>query len=311
MIALVTPAPRGSTSGNRVTALRWARALRRLGQRVRVETELSAPADVLLALHAMKSHDAIVRFRREAPGAPVVLALTGTDLLDLPDERARRSLALADRIVVLQERALALLSPADRDKARVIVQSASRVPAATRSGDGFVACVLAHLRAVKDPLRAAEAARRLPSSSRVSVAHAGAALDPELELAARREMRENPRYRWLGDLPRARALSLLAGSDVLVLSSLAEGGANAVTEAIASEVPVISSRIDGSIGLLGPDHPGYFTPGDSEELAALLSRAERDRAFAAALRERSRRLAVVVDPALEVERWRALVEELG
>jgi glycosyltransferase involved in cell wall biosynthesis len=94
------------------------------------------------------------------------------------------------------------------------------------------------------------------------------------------------------------------------VTSLAEGGANVVTEAIACTVPVISSRIDGSIGLLGDDHPGYFTPGDSDELSALLLRVEQDAAFAAELRERSRRLAPLVDPAVEVECWRALLEEL-
>jgi putative glycosyltransferase (TIGR04348 family) len=242
----------------------------------------------------------------------VIVALTGTDLylaLDT-DPRARRSLRLADRIVVLQQRALVALSADEREKARVIVQSASPAMTPERPGEGLVACVLAHLRAVKDPLRAAEAARRLPASSSLCVVHAGAPLEPELEAVARREMRDNARYRWLGNLPRARALALLAGSDLLIVSSLAEGGANVVTEAIACTVPVISSRIDGSIGLLGNDHPGYFTPGDSDELFALLLRVEQDAAFAADLRERSRQLAPLVDPALEVERWRALLEEL-
>jgi hypothetical protein len=194
LIAIVTPAPRKSSSGNRVTALRWARALRRLGHRVRIG-DSAAGADALIALHAVKSHAAVLAFRARAPSAPVIVALTGTDLylaLDR-DPRARRSLHLADRIVVLQQRALAALSAEEREKARVIVQSASPATKPERPGADWVGCVLAHLRAVKDPLRAAEAARRLPASSRLSVVHAGAPLEPELEAAARREMGENAR----------------------------------------------------------------------------------------------------------------------
>jgi glycosyltransferase involved in cell wall biosynthesis len=171
--------------------------------------------------------------------------------------------------------------------------------------------VLAHLRQVKDPLAAATAARRLPPASRLAIVHAGRALEPELARAAEREMRANPRYRWLGDVPRARALSILAGSDLLIVSSRAEGGANVVSEAIACGRPVLSPRIEGSIGLLGEDHPGYFAPGDTSELGVLLERVEHDAAFREELSERSRSLLPRVDPAIELESWRTLLGELS
>jgi hypothetical protein len=88
-------------------------------------------------------------------------------------------------------------------------------------------------RDVKDPLLTACAARLLPAGSRVRVVHAGAALDARLEKLARAEDRANPRYRWLGDGPRTRALRLLAGSQLLALTSRLEGGANVVSEAFA------------------------------------------------------------------------------
>jgi len=89
-VVLVTPAPPASRAGNRNTAVRWARLLRRLGHRVRVCTEwhpatddpveAGAPADLMLALHARRSHPSIMRFREAYPGRPLVLALTGNDL---------------------------------------------------------------------------------------------------------------------------------------------------------------------------------------------------------------------------------------
>jgi len=51
-----------------------------------------------------------------------------------------------------------------------------------------------------------------------------------------------------------------------------EGGAHVVMEAVASGTPVLASRIDGKLGMLGADYAGYFPWGDAEALAALLLR---------------------------------------
>ncbi len=313
-IHLVTPAPDGAWTGNRVTALRWARTLRALGQRVTVAREYRGePCDLLVALHARKSFLSIARFRRERPGAPLVVALTGTDLYhDLGHSaRARRSLELASRLIVLQPLGLRQLPARLRPKARVLRQSA-KAPAtrvAPRS-DAFEVCVLAHLRAVKDPLRAAFAARLLPPSSRVRILHLGAPLDAALAKRARAEEALGARYRWLGGVPRGRAQRVLAGSRLLVLTSKIEGGANVVSEALAASVPVLSSRIPGSIGILGPGYPGYFTVGDTRALAHLLRRAETDAAFYEGLRRCCRRLRPLADPARERRSWRLMLREL-
>ena len=59
----------------------------------------------------------------------------------------------------------------------------------------------------------------------------------------------------------------------MVISSLSEGGANVISEAAVAGVPVLASRIDGNVGLLGADYPGYFPVGDTEALARLLRTA--------------------------------------
>jgi putative glycosyltransferase (TIGR04348 family) len=288
--------------------------LRGLGHRVVIATAWRGETcDVLVALHARKSHRSIARFRKRHPEAPLVVALTGTDLYrDLRTSTlARRSLALASRLVVLQPRGLAALPSRFRAKARVIRQSAV-CPArsiAPRAGV-FEVCVLAHLRPVKDPFRAARAARRLPASSRVRILHAGAALDAASAARARAEARPNPRYVWLGPLSRARALRLLARCRLLVLTSRLEGGANAVSEALVCGVPVLSSRIAGSVGILGPRYPGFFQVGDTDGLAALLWRAETDARFYRRLASRCRSAARLLDPEAEVRSWRRLLLEL-
>jgi putative glycosyltransferase (TIGR04348 family) len=289
--------------------------LRGLGNSVTVAPDYAGqPCDLLVALHARKSAHSVERFHHEHPGQPIVLALTGTDLYDeirtCPD--ARRSMELATRLVVLQPAGLAELSEADRIKTRVIIQSAERPLSAAAPDRGiFQVCVLAHLRPVKDPLRTAFATRLLPPSSKIQAVHLGKALDASLAAEAMQEMAANPRYRWLGQRPHAQAMRILTSSRLMVLTSRLEGGANVVSEAIACSVPVISSRIAGSIGLLGEQYPGYFAMGDTQALSYLLHQAETDAGFYESLSSWCERCAALVDPASERRAWQNLLEELG
>jgi putative glycosyltransferase (TIGR04348 family) len=305
--------PRART-GNRVTALRWVRMLRGLGHRVGVVSEYgSQPCDVLVVLHARKGARSVQSFRDEHPDRPIVLALTGTDLYDeiRTCSDARRAMELATRLVVLQPAGLAELSEAVRIKTRVIIQSAERpLRPAAPDRSVFQVCVLAHLRPVKDPLRTAFAARFFPASSKIQVVHLGSALDEALAEEARKEMAINSRYRWLGERPQAEALRILASSRLMVLTSRLEGGANAVSEAIACSVPVISSKVSGSIGLLGADYPGYFPVGDTHALAELLRRTETDAGFYESLKSWCERRATLVNPVNERRAWQDLLHEL-
>ena len=324
-IGIVTPAPSNSRSGNRITALRWAKILRRLGNRVSIlQTCDGAPYDLLLALHARRSYPSIIKFRRQNPQAQIIVALTGTDLYrDLRrNHNAQKSLEIANRIVVLQPKAIEELRPAWRAKARVIYQSVEALPGPAsktktnkaylndRSNSSFDVCVIGHLRAVKDPFRVALAARSLPCSSRIRILQMGSAMTDAMAARARKEMRANPRYEWLGELPRSDVRRILAKSRLNVVASRIEGGANIVSEAITASVPILASRIDGNVGILGADYPGLFEAGDTQQLVELMARAETDREYLTELRERCQKLAPLFYPTREEQAWVDLISEL-
>jgi putative glycosyltransferase (TIGR04348 family) len=318
-IGIVTPAPAGSTRGNRITAERWARILRTLGHHVLISEKYEdEQLDLLIALHARRSHSSILRLREEHPDTPIILALTGTDVYrDIHKNRqARRSLKLADRIVVLQPHALRELTPANRKKAQVIYQSVEigrgwKGPRRPPAGRNFDICVIGHLRPVKDPFRAAMAARTLPDSSLIHIIQLGGALSKQMEQRALHEMQINQRYRWIGELSRARALQVLAQSRLCIVSSRMEGGANVISEAIVAGVPVLASRIAGNIGILGQRYPGLFRVGDARELGQLMLRAETDRKFLRGLQMAVEKLAPLFDPEREQRAWARLIAELA
>ena len=312
-IILLTPAGARSRAGNRITAIRWAGFLRSLGHRVLLQTEWDGgSADVLIALHAWRSAASITNFRCRFPNRPLLVALTGTDVhrfLDTEAATTRRSLEHADVLVALHELASELLPLEFRTKVQVVYQSVPK-PATPRhpSRRTFDVCVVGHLRHEKDPLRTAYAARGLPAESRLRILHAGGARDPEWAGIAEGEMARNPRYRWLRELPAWRVRRLYARAHAMVISSVMEGGANVVSEALVSGLPVIASRIPGNVGLLGSDYPGYFPAKDTEALQALLWRAEREPGFLENLARHGSVRAELFSPEREREAWRRLIE---
>ena len=310
-IRLICPVPRASRHGNMTSALRWSRILKALGHRVVIEERYTgADCDLLLALHAWRSADSIESFSQLHPELPIVLALTGTDIYQDIHEKpeAQRSLELATRMMMLQPLGMDELPAHVRDKARTIFQSARQTPGGHQpSGKTFNVSVIGHLRPVKDPMRTALASRLLPESSQLHVVHVGGAMSADFEQAANLETASNPRYKWLGEMPRWKARRIMAKSQAMVLTSLAEGGANVVSEALADSIPVIASRIAGSVGMLGEDYPGYYQVEDERDLARVLTRLETDPSFLQELKRWCTELSPMVSPATEQALWNDLI----
>lgn len=281
-VVLITPYLPATRNGNAHTAVRWARFLCRAGHRVDMATDWQGePAQAMVALHARRSHAAIVRFARAHPGRPLILVLTGTDLYrDIRiDANAQLSLKLAHRLVVLQHEGLAEIPEAYRHKTVVIYQSAPSLAPQPRPVRRFSVGVVAHLREEKDPFRAVLALKYLPPASRIRLWHIGGELQTGMAAQAEALGRAEPRWRWLGSHPHGQTRRRIARSHLLVVPSFMEGGANVICEAVTAGTPVLASRIPGNVGMLGRDYAGYFPAGDEQALAGLMHRAETDEGF--------------------------------
>ncbi len=272
---IVTPALADANNGNWQTARRWQQLLAQT-HAVRLVKDWpdrdAARDQVMLALHARRSAPAIAAWSQANPGRGLAVVLTGTDLYqDIhQDASAQASLARAQRLVVLQSMGVDALPPVYRTQARVIHQSTTARQPLTKTGRHLRVVMVGHLRAVKSPQTLMQAARLLAHRSDIRIDHIGDALEGDWAAQARATQAEVPTYRWLGPLPHARTRQAIQRAHVLVHTSAMEGGAHVIMEAVRSGTPVLASRVDGNVGMLGADYAGYFDHGDARQLARLL-----------------------------------------
>lgn len=312
-VVIVTPAKPGTLHGNRTTALRWANHLRSSGHTVDVQTEWSdGGQDIMIALHATRSHDAIVSWKKINGKKPLILIMTGTDLyrdLAVSDKKTLASLEIADQIILLQPQAMQCIPESLRGRSRVIYQSISSGTPLPKHSNCFMVTVIGHLREEKDPLRTALALRHVPRSIPIKVMHLGMMIEERFNAEVQQLSVEDGRYKWIGQRSHSNTLRWLASSHLMVISSIMEGGAHVVSEAIALGIPVIASDIAGNRGLLGDDYPGFFPARDALALAKLLIRAESDREYLLELTNAVRKRQELIKPERECKAINQLIEE--
>ncbi len=287
-ITLITPAGHLAKNGNRTTALRWAKILTMLNHQVCVETTWDGkPTDLMVAIHAWRSAESARSYREEFPDRPLIILLSGTDIYKFQHTHPKvtlYSMKIANALACLHDEVRHSIPPQYRHKLHTIHQSALPLAGARRpSKRNFDICVVGNLREEKDPLRAAYAVRNLSNTSRLRVFHLGKAHTPDWAAKAKTEMARNNRYRWRGEVKAWEVRREFAKTRLMVLSSIMEGGANVISEAITAGVPVIASKIEGSIGLLGSDYAGYYEAGSTEDLRRKLLRVENEPKFLAHL----------------------------
>ncbi|QQL44693.1 glycosyltransferase [Sulfuriroseicoccus oceanibius] len=314
-IHITCPYPLDSTKGNAVSARRIIGVMTELGYRVTAGTiDEWQCADVHLALHAVRSRAAIDGFLKKCEGGKTAILLTGTDLYrDLPQSGEWDALRRVDRLVVYQESSLESLPEELRAMARVVPKSVEvAVPERTRPTDDgrFVVSQVSHLRATKDPFLVVGALGRLADLPQLEVHHYGDSRAEDYGATAVEHAEREPRYHWHGELPQRDVLQAMGNGDLFLNTSRVEGGANAIAEAIVCGVPVVASSIEPNRGQLGDGHPGLFSPGDVDQLAALLRRAVEDASFVDELHDASVRRQSFFSRASERAGWQALVDEL-
>ena len=292
-IGIFSATDQSSRSGNWVTAQRWQSLLQQAGHRVSIvhdEHQASQTHyDLLIGLHARRSSKALLRFRERYPESRTMVALTGTDLYqDLAPSQKRepklaiRSLDRCDRIILLQPLMSEKLPAKWKSKSSVVMMDAVArgEPRLRTLADATIrACVVGHMRHEKDPLRAAMAVRKLPADISITVTHAGNALTDSFQQRAAREDAQNSNWNWLGSVSPSRVEQLMDQSDLLINSSRNEGAPNVLFEAIGFRLPMLVTKIDGHVGVLGNDYPGYFPVGKTEALQKLLRRCLDDKAY--------------------------------
>lgn len=315
-LLIVTPYLAAANNGNWRTAARWAGLLARDYRTIvqAVDATTGDEGDVLVALHARRSHAAVAKWR-ERHEHGLIVVLTGTDLYrDVPEQesRALASLATADRLIVLQDDALGAVPAAWWAKVDVVYQSAPALAPWRRKSRVRLSCVfVGHLRPEKDPATVLAAWQHLPSSLPIDLTLMGEGLDESLARQAQRAASGDRRIQWLGAQPHAAARQAIRRAHLLICASRMEGGANVVVEAITAGTAVVASRMSGNVGMLGRDYSGYFEVGDAKALASVLRRCHEERAFLDVLQREGAVRAPLFSPQAERAALRRVVERVA
>ena len=321
-ILIVADVAPESTRGNRITALRWKDLISQLGYRVVFDQifHVGQTWDALIALHARHSKKSIADFREENPLTPIIICLTGTDLhrdfsasakdSSIPQTRQHYqavldSLEIANTIILLEPEGMKRLPKRFHKKCHVILQSAVAVSDPPKPPDDcFLVTVAGHLREIKDPFRTAMALKKLPLNSRIKVIHFGQALSTKMQHLAEDAMKADSRYQWIGPISHDDAMRRIASSHLTVLSSIHEGAPSVISEAVVNRIPILVTRIDAAIGLMGAGFPGIFEVGNTKQLADLLNRAETDVTFLDKLRSETAKLRPFFSRKRELSAWK-------
>jgi putative glycosyltransferase (TIGR04348 family) len=267
----------------------------------------------MIALHAWRSAESIRQYSDIFPNRPLIVAITGTDayrFIHSHPDTTLQSIRLADYLVGLHDLISNTLPQEERYKMHVIYQSAEPITKREPYKRFFHVSVMSHLREEKDPMRPALAVRNLPSSSRIQVHHYGKAHTPEWVRQAQAEMKLNARYQWHDEIAHHKIRQVYKRTNLLVLPSRMEGGANVISEAIIAGVPIVASDIEGSIGLLGDDYPGYYPVGNEEALSTLLLRAESNIGFYTKLEQACIAKQPLFTLENETKGWRELLKKV-
>lgn len=337
-LALVTPYYFPSVRGNSITVQRIESGLRDQGVEVRVfsldrqergailAALADARPDVVHGFHATVCGPLVAEAARRL-GIPSAITVTGTDVNQDLFDACRRALVrgaldAVQAVVVFHEtigEKIRREVPAASPKIRVIGQAVLcdgsrydlRGAAGIHPGD-FVFFQPAGVRRVKNIPAVipwlAELQRRHPDLKYVL---AGPVIEPE-EWARAAELVEGRAWAtYLGALEHEKICAGLSAVQVVINSSLSEGGmSNAVLEAMGKGVPVLASDIEGNRSVITDGEDGFLFASAGEFLAKA-DRLLDDPALRAVMGNRARmKIAAHFRLEGEIDRYLALYRSL-
>jgi len=267
-VAIITPYFLQATTGNAVTVERITRHLSAVGVTVRVfSLDESSPAEITDSVKKF-SPDLIHSFHAVHCGPlaallsdelhrPFIVTITGTDLYrDLATASGidgQDVFAKASAIVTFQHASkerISSLFPLSADKVAVIPQGVEMPEDPVeehRCGSPFIFLLPAGIRPVKNvlfPFRPlASLSIRYPQVRLIIV---GPPIDPEYAEELLEAARANPFSSWAGEVPHSEMSQLYRSASVVLNTSLSEGMANSLLEAMAHIRPVLASAVEGN-----------------------------------------------------------------
>lgn len=294
ILALVTPYYFPSVRGNSITVQRIESGLRDQGLTVQVFSLDQQDRDAILAglrrlrpdvvhgFHATTTGPLVVEAVRDLD-VPAVITLTGTDVnLDLFDP-ARRPVALevleaARAIVVFHasiRNKLVREVPATGPRLHVIGQTVQcdekvyDLRGKLGLGPGDLVCFQpAGIRRVKNIPFAIPPLRTLQRRhAHLKYVLAGPVIEADEGERVEAMLRELPWAFYLGAVSHDELCAILDSVEVVINSSLSEGGmSNAVLEAMSKGVPVLASDIEGNRSVIVDGHDGFLFGSGAEFL---------------------------------------------
>jgi len=281
-INVCTGYPLDSPRGNTTTAFRIAERLQMAGhQATAMHTDTPPAADAQISLHALKTAAASAYFAKHQSGK-LFIRLTGTDInggFEKNQSLSQQTIDLADKLIVTHPACLPQIPDRWQSKTVVIYPSVTMPELAVISSptSPLFTCI-GHLRPVKAPhlMYAAIQKIRQTNLAAISIGNAYDVTDGQQALL---NTRHDDRYHWHAGCDRATALAWMKASLATINSSISEGGANTVMEAIQLRIPVLATDIPGNRGFLGDSYDGYFETGRADQLADLMRRCLDDSGF--------------------------------